>query len=71
MLITEDYDFGEMTVRQALPLPGVILLALGALSPAERAERLLQVIASAGPSLSGALAVVEPRRLRLRPLSER
>lgn len=70
IVITEDYDYGEMAVRQRLALPGVVLLAMGSQTPMARATRLRQVIVDLGDRLRGHLVIVEPRRVRVRPLRE-
>ncbi len=69
IIVTEDYDFGEMAIRSQAQLPGVILLGMGAKPVAERIARLRQVIKQASGSFAGHLAVVEASRLRLRPLA--
>jgi len=67
IVITEDYDFGEMVIRRGLALPGVALMAMGALAPSERAARLIDVIRTAPEMMQHALAIVEPARVRARP----
>ena len=69
IVVTEDYDFGEMTIRKRISVPGVIIIGMGTASVADRIERLRDVIAQSGASLLGHLAVVETGRLRLRPLA--
>ena len=69
ILITEDRDFGELVVRQRLGLRGVILLELDQLSNEAEAIRVAFVIAAHGDRLEGNLVVIEPGRVRVRPLS--
>lgn len=69
ILITEDRDFGELVVRQRLGVRGVILLELDRLSNAAEANRVAEVIAANAKRLSGNLIVIEPARVRIRPLS--
>jgi predicted nuclease of predicted toxin-antitoxin system len=69
ILITEDRDFGELVVRQRLQVRGVILLELDRLSNAAEAERVSQVVATHRDRLEGSLTVIEPVRVRFRPLS--
>jgi predicted nuclease of predicted toxin-antitoxin system len=68
ILVTEDRDFGEMIVRRQLQAPGVVLLELDRLSGAAEAEFVARVIATNEARLAGNFAVIEPGRIRLRPL---
>lgn len=69
ILITEDRDFGEMVIRQRLGLHGVLLLELDRLSNATEADTVADVVAAHADRLSGNLVVVEPGRIRVRPLA--
>jgi predicted nuclease of predicted toxin-antitoxin system len=69
VLITEDQDFGELVVRQRLGVRGVILLELDRLSNAAEADRVAAVISAHTDQLDGNLIVIEPARIRVRPLS--
>jgi len=68
ILITEDRDFGELVIRQRLGVRGLILLELDRVSNAAEAEAA-EVIRSHADKLPGNLVVIEPGRIRLRPLS--
>jgi predicted nuclease of predicted toxin-antitoxin system len=68
ILITEDQDFGELVMRQQLAAPGVVLLELDRLSNAAEATRVSAVISAYADKLSDNLIVIEPRRVRVRPL---
>ena len=68
ILITEDRDFGEMVIRQRLGLRGVILLELDRLSNALEADTVASVVSAHADRLFGNLVVIEPGRIRLRPL---
>ena len=68
ILITEDRDFGEMVVRQRLGLVGVILLELDRLANSAEAEVVAEVVSAHAARLAGNLLVVEPGRIRVRPL---
>ncbi len=68
VLITEDRDFGELVVRQRLPVRAVLLIELDRLTNMAEAERVATVVASLQDKIFGHLVVVEPRRVRLRPL---
>lgn len=69
ILITEDRDFGELVIRQRLPVEGVLLLELDQLSNIAEADRVLQVVTGLGEKLRGNLVVAEPSRTRVRPLA--
>lgn len=68
VLVTEDRDFGEMIVRQKLDLPGVILMELARLSNAAAAARVREIVEAHIDKLEGNFVVVEPARIRLRPM---
>jgi predicted nuclease of predicted toxin-antitoxin system len=68
ILITEDRDFGELVVRQRLKVRGVILLELDRLPNAAEAELVAEVVRIHGSKLTGNLLVIEPARVRVRPL---
>ena len=67
VLITEDTDFGEL-VRKRPAVRGVILLELDRLSNLAEAARVADVVLSQAEKLEGNLVVIEPARVRLRPL---
>jgi len=69
ILITEDRDFGELVVRQRLGVRGLILLELDRLSNAMEAALVTSVATAHGDKLAGNLLVIEPVRVRVRPLS--
>ncbi len=69
ILITEDRDFGEMIVRKRIEAPGVVLLELDRLSVTAEAEFAVRVIAKNAERLAGAFVVIEPGRIRIRPLA--
>lgn len=69
ILITEDRDFGELIVRQRLGVRGIVLLELDRLSNIAEADRVASVVSANADKLSGNLLVIEPARVRLRPLS--
>jgi predicted nuclease of predicted toxin-antitoxin system len=68
ILITEDRDFGEMVVRQRLRVSGIILLELDRLSNAAEAAAVVDVVSVHADKLLGNLVVIEPGRVRVRPL---
>jgi predicted nuclease of predicted toxin-antitoxin system len=68
ILITEDRDFGELVVRQRLGVRGVILLELDRLSNAAEADLVAEIISTHADKLAGNLLVIEPARVRVRPL---
>src|SRR5829696_4271207 len=68
ILITEDRDFGELVVRQRLGIAGVMLLELDRLTNSGEADRVGTVVSAHADKLVGNLVVVDPARLRLRPL---
>ena len=68
ILITEDRDFGELVIRQRLSVRGVMLLELDRLSNAAEADAVAAFVSAHADKISGNLVVIEPGRIRLRPL---
>jgi predicted nuclease of predicted toxin-antitoxin system len=68
LLLTEDKDFGELVVRRAWRIPGLILLRLNTQNLALRRSRLTSAVDKLGERLFGRLTVVEDTRVRSRPL---
>lgn len=68
VLITEDRDFGEMVVRQGFAVHGLVLLELDRLSNAAEADFVTAIVSAHADKLSGNLLVIEPGRVRIRPL---
>lgn len=69
ILITEDRDFGELVIRQRLGVPGVVLLELDRLSNAAEAHRVAAIVSASAEKLAGRLTVIEPGRIRIRPIT--
>ena len=69
LIITADYDFGELAVRRRQPIPGVVLLAPSEAAIADQVARLVSIVSNWGNALKGVLTIVESRRVRIRPLS--
>jgi predicted nuclease of predicted toxin-antitoxin system len=68
ILITEDRDFGELVIRQRLGVRGMILLELDRLSNATEADVVAEAVSTHADKLLGNLVVIEPGRIRVRPL---
>jgi predicted nuclease of predicted toxin-antitoxin system len=69
IVITNDWGFGEMTVRHGQPAAGVIILSLYALSARVRELTAIEKIVEIADQVTGHLMIVEPGRVRKRPLS--
>jgi predicted nuclease of predicted toxin-antitoxin system len=68
IIVTEDFDFGDLLVRDLLPATGVIILYLPKMEPDGRAERLAAILADPAFDPSGRLTIIEGRRVRQRAL---
>ncbi len=68
IILTEDFDFGELLIRQGLEAPGAIILFMPELTPEERAVRAVQILPSQGFDPVGQLVIVSAGRVRLRRL---
>ena len=66
VLLTEDTDFGELTVRLALPTHGVIRVDLKSLNRARQSHRLVAGLLALGEQAIGSLTTIEPTRTRVR-----
>ncbi len=66
IVITEDFDFGELLIRDRRPSTGAVILFLPKLKPEERAERLAIALSASNFDFEGAISVVEARRIRQR-----
>lgn len=69
VVITDDWGFGEMTVRHGQSAAGVIILSLFALSAGARETYAIEKIAEISERTPGYLTIIEPGRIRMRPLS--
>ena len=68
ILLTNDKDFGELAVHSSLPANcGVILLRLKGLTLEEVVARSTEAVSNR-TDWAGHFAVVEPQRIRMRPL---
>jgi len=68
VVITDDWGFGEMTVRFGQPAAGVIILSLYALSGGAREAYAIDRIIENADRSPGHLTIIEPGRIRIRPL---
>ena len=68
LLLTEDKDFGELTIRFGHQCHGVVLLALTDLATTERAARTVAALDALGDKPIGHFVVIEHTRIRRRPL---
>lgn len=69
IVVTEDFDFGDLLIRDRLTARGAIILFLPKLGPEERAARLTAVLGDVAFDPHGALTIVEARRVRQRALA--
>jgi predicted nuclease of predicted toxin-antitoxin system len=68
VLLTFDKDFGELAWRAALPAScGIVLLRL-TMMPAATAGETIAALIAARDDWAGHFSVIEPGRLRMRPL---
>jgi len=68
IIVTEDFDFADLLFRDRLPALGAVILFLPALTPSDRAMRLLALIEVGDVALEGRLTIIEKRRVRQRAL---
>jgi predicted nuclease of predicted toxin-antitoxin system len=70
VLITHDLGFGELAIRLGQPAAGVVILSVYALPVGMRERYAAQRIRELGCGAVGHLVVIEPGRVRRRPLPE-
>jgi hypothetical protein len=68
IVVTEDFDFGELLIRDKLASIGAIIVHLPGMRPAGRAERLAAALSDGSLKFEGAITILEERRLRQRKL---
>lgn len=68
LIVTEDFDFGELAVRHATPRTGVVILFCPGLLPQAATARAVEMIGEIEDGLAGFLTVVEGERVRRRRL---
>jgi predicted nuclease of predicted toxin-antitoxin system len=68
VLITEDFDFGELVVRHRVRMPGLMILAFGGQRMTTRVRRVLETVNQLGEAVRGQITVIEIDRERVRPL---
>lgn len=68
IIVTEDFDFGDLLIRDLLKGYGAIILFLPDADATARAARLAKVLDTPGFVAEGYLSIVTLRRVRQRPL---
>ncbi len=68
IVVTADYDFGELAVRHLTPVPGIVIFAPTRANWETAGPRAVRIIGELGESLRGSLTIIEERRVRTRPL---
>lgn len=71
VVVTDDRGFGELAVRQKQPALGVIVLSLHQLPSGKRESFAVGRIVELGDRAVGSLTIIEPGRVRCRPLGNR
>jgi predicted nuclease of predicted toxin-antitoxin system len=71
IVLTFDKDFGELAYRSGLPASsGIILFRIAMPSASDAGERLAARVAERS-DWAGHFSVIEPARVRMRPLAEK
>lgn len=70
VIVTEDFDFGDLVFRDGMTATGIVILFLPALDASERASRLMRVLKTPGLEFAGKLTIIGQRRIRQRPLPD-
>jgi predicted nuclease of predicted toxin-antitoxin system len=67
-LMTCDHDFGELVIRQRHRVACLVVLELDRMTPLRAAEHVAALFLSESAPRDGELLIVQPARLRRRPL---
>ena len=68
VVVTDDWGFGELTVRHGQPSAGVIILSLYAMTAGARESYAVDRITELADKAIDQLTIIEPGRIRARPL---
>lgn len=68
IIVTEDFDFADLTVRDQHAVYGLIIPYLPSFAPNDRARRLVEALGKADFKPDGHLAIIEENRIRIRQL---
>ena len=68
VLLTEDADFGKLTVQFGTPSMGLVRVVLKNMGKEEKGERTIRVLRDLGDWVLNSIIVIEANRVRIRPL---
>jgi len=68
ILLTEDKDFGEWVFAHGHSAEGVVLVRFPARMRKDMIKAVVEVVTEHGAELRGAFAVLEPGKVRIRPI---
>jgi predicted nuclease of predicted toxin-antitoxin system len=68
VIVTQDYDFGEIAVRHGRFGSGLVLIACQSLPPVERAARTARIMLDLADQLYGQMTIIELKRVRQRQI---
>jgi predicted nuclease of predicted toxin-antitoxin system len=68
VLLTEDTDFGKLTVQLGSPSVGLVRIVLKAMSKEAGTARAVSILLNLGDRVINSITVIEPHRVRIRPI---
>jgi predicted nuclease of predicted toxin-antitoxin system len=68
IVVTEDYDFGEIAIRRRMSIPGLVILSFVSRPAATRIDRTLATIALLSEDLRSQVTLIYATGHRRRPL---
>lgn len=68
VIISEDFDFGELLIRDRQASVGAVILYMPNLRPEARAQRLIKVLEDESLGFENMVSIIEERRVRQRPI---
>jgi predicted nuclease of predicted toxin-antitoxin system len=71
LLVTVGKDFGELALRQRVPVAGVVLVRIASEKRHLVGPRVARALAKLGDRLVGSYTVIQETKIRIRPLRRR
>jgi predicted nuclease of predicted toxin-antitoxin system len=68
VVLTEDQDFADLAFRDGLPVVAIIRFSLAGMKRDAKADRIVAGVTEIGDDAAGKVHVIEPQRIRTRPL---
>ena len=71
LVLTEDQDFADMVIRDGIPVVAIIRFRLAGMKREAKIDRIIEGVGSLGDDVVGKIVIIEPGRIRSRPIPPR